>query len=170
MTASPALRPRMSIARFPIRPWIGDAAMGPRIRIVQRFDAAPKRVFAAWLDPATAGRWLFATASRPVDEVLIDARVGGSFRFAERRRRQVVQHVGRYLEIAPPRRLAFTLETSDRPEALSRVTIDIAPRGEGCELVLSHELVAPDDLERIEGRWMGILYGLAETMDETVAI
>src|ERR1700747_2262549 len=40
--ASAALRPGMSIARFPIRPWIGVAAVGPSVRIVQRFDAAPE--------------------------------------------------------------------------------------------------------------------------------
>jgi uncharacterized protein YndB with AHSA1/START domain len=141
--------------------------MEPRIRIVQRFAASPEQVFAAWLDPATAGRWLFATASRPVDEVVIDARVGGRFRFVQRQRGRVSRYVGRYLDIEPPRRLAFTLESSDRPESVSRVTIDIAPCGRGCELALAHALIAPDDLERAEGRWMGILYGLAETLGAT---
>jgi uncharacterized protein YndB with AHSA1/START domain len=169
MSAGSALRPRMSISVAPVRPWLEDA-MEPRIRIVQRFDASPERVFAAWLDPATAGRWLFATASRPVSEVAIDARVGGSFRFVERRRGRVARQVGRYLEIVPARRLAFTLEASGHPEALSRVTIDIAPCGQGCELVLSQALVAPDDLERTEGRWMGILYGLGEALGAMISM
>ena len=170
MTAAhPALPPKMSSSAVPVRPWIEDA-MRPEICIVQRFDASPERVFAAWLDPATAGRWLFATASRPVNEVAIDARVGGLFRFVERQRGRVLRQTGRYLEVVPPRRIAFTLEASDRPEALSRVTIDIAPCGQGCELVLSHELVAPDDLERTEGRWMGILYGLGETLGAMISM
>jgi uncharacterized protein YndB with AHSA1/START domain len=144
--------------------------MEPRIEIVQRFAASAEQVFAAWLDPVTAGRWLFATASRPLDEVVIDARVGGSFRLVQRQRGRVFGYVGRYLEIASPRRLAFTLESSDRPECVSRVTIDIAPRGQDCELALAHALIAPDDLERAEGRWLGILYGLAETLGATISM
>ena len=144
--------------------------MEPRIEIVQRFAASAEQVFAAWLDSTTAGRWLFATASRPLDEVVIDARVGGSFRFVQRQRGRVSGYVGQYLEIVFPRRLAFTLQSSDRPEGVSRVTIDIAPCAQGCELALAHALVAPDDLERAEGRWLGILYGLAETLGATISM
>ena len=33
------------------------------VRVTRRFGAAPQRVFDAWLDAKTAGKWLFATAS-----------------------------------------------------------------------------------------------------------
>src|SRR5438046_1332656 len=49
-----------------------------------RFAASPERIFNAWLDPPFAARWLFATASRPIAHVEIDARVGGAFRFVDR--------------------------------------------------------------------------------------
>jgi len=43
--------------------------------LARRFDAAPERVFAAWLDPGAARKWLFATPSEhPVE---IDDRPGG---------------------------------------------------------------------------------------------
>jgi len=144
--------------------------MEPRIEIVQRFAASAEQVFAAWLDPVTARYWLFATATRPLDEAVIDARVGGSFRFVQRQRGRVSGYAGRYLEIESPRRLAFTLESSDRPQSVSRVRIDIAPCGQGCELALTHALVALDDLERAEGRWLGVLYGLAETLGATISM
>ena len=54
------------------------------LRLTYRFDAQPQRVFDAWLDPPLAARWLFATASRPIARVDIDARVGGRFRFVDR--------------------------------------------------------------------------------------
>jgi hypothetical protein len=47
------------------------------LRVTRRYGMRPTRVFAAWLDPAVAGRWLFATASRPLAHVQIDGRVEG---------------------------------------------------------------------------------------------
>src|SRR5258708_6816799 len=46
------------------------------IRVARRYAASSARVFDAWLDPEFAGRWLFATASRPLAHVAIDARFG----------------------------------------------------------------------------------------------
>jgi len=36
------------------------------IRVTRRYSAPPDRAFDAWLHPAVAGKWLFATASRPI--------------------------------------------------------------------------------------------------------
>lgn len=131
------------------------------IRLTRRFRAPPRRVFDAWLDPGTAGRWLFATAQRPMTHVEIDARVGGRFRLAERRNGQRHEHHGHYLEIAPPRRLVFTLRGERRA---SRVTVEIAPRRSGCELSLRHENLPPERAPEVEARWSGMLYGLDETL------
>ncbi len=135
------------------------------IRIARRFRAPPERVFRAWLEPAVAGRWLFATASEPAARVAIDPRVGGAFRFAERRPDGLVAHTGEYVEIAPPRRLVFTLALAERPRVITRVTAEIRPRRTGCELALLHEDVPPDRADETEARWTGVLYGLGETLD-----
>jgi uncharacterized protein YndB with AHSA1/START domain len=146
-----------------------DAAAHVDIRITQRFDAPADHVFNAWLDPRFAGRWLFATATRPVPRVKIDARAGGSFRFEDRRYGKAVVQAGRYLEIARPRRIAFTLSGSRKParNGAAHVSIEIAPIGKGCELTLLHQRVRPDEADRIEGRWAGMLYGLATMLDKT---
>ncbi|MHB1141642.1 MAG: SRPBCC family protein [Sulfuricaulis sp.] len=131
------------------------------IRLMRRFRAPPRRVFDAWLDPEMAGRWLFATASRPMTDVEIDARVGGGFRLAEWRNGESHEHHGRYLEIVPPHRLVFTLRER---RGATRVIVEITPHKRGCELRLHHENVPPDRAHDTEARWTGILYGLGETL------
>jgi uncharacterized protein YndB with AHSA1/START domain len=134
------------------------------IRVISRFRAAPERVFNAWLDPDVAGRWLFATASRPMQHVRIDARVAGSFQIAERRDGNGVGHTGEYVEIVPRRRLVFTLRTEEHPDVRTRVTVEIAALKSGSELTLIHENVPPEHANETEGRWTGILYGLGLTL------
>jgi uncharacterized protein YndB with AHSA1/START domain len=134
------------------------------IRVEARIEASPERVFAAWLDPDVARRWLFATASRPIAQVEIDARVGGGFRFVERLAAGDVEHRGDYVAIVPHCRLVFTLVDSDRRAATS-VSVEIEPDAAGCTLALTHENVPLDLADGVETRWAGMLYGLAVTLD-----
>jgi uncharacterized protein YndB with AHSA1/START domain len=134
------------------------------IRVLRRFGAPAQRVFDAWLDPDVARTWLFANALRPIERAKIDARPKGSFRFVERRNREAVLYTGSYLKIVPPRHLAFTLSVKDIPHAVTRVSVDFVPLETGCKLVLTHEKLPPDHAHHVEARWIGILYGLAETL------
>jgi uncharacterized protein YndB with AHSA1/START domain len=147
--------------------------MKPRldvIRVVRRYDAAPARVFDAWLDPDIATRWLFATALHPLAHADIDGRVDGSFRFVDRRKGDIAQYTGEYIEIVPNRRLVFTLSMDKYLPAETRVSVDIAPVTNGCTLTLTHENVPRDRAEYVEGRWIGILYGLGVTLDSASAM
>jgi uncharacterized protein YndB with AHSA1/START domain len=138
------------------------------IRVSRRFRAPAEDVFDAWLDPGVAGKWLFATASRPMAKVAIDARVAGSFRLVERGSGKPVAYTGEYVEILPPRRLAFTLSADHHPRAVTRVRVDIVPLKSGCDLTVTNENVPPDYASRTEARWTGILYGLGVTLDTKV--
>lgn len=142
------------------------AVLTRTVRVTQRFDQPVERVFAAWLDHEVAGRWLFATASRPIVVVDIDARVGGAFRFVDRRRYETIEHSGEYLEIVPPRRLVFTLSLEGEP-AFTRVTVEIVRVLCSCTLALVHENVPQDRARDVEGRWCGMLYGLDEALAST---
>ena len=51
------------------------------LQVKRRFDASPERVFDAWLDPETAGKWLFRSEEGEAVTGRVDARVGGSFAF-----------------------------------------------------------------------------------------
>jgi uncharacterized protein YndB with AHSA1/START domain len=136
------------------------------VRVTHRFSASPERVFDAWLDPGKAGKWLFAAASGQMVRVEIDARVGGSFTFVDRRDSEDIAHTGEYLEMDRPRRLVFTFVVPKFSLVSTRVTIDIVPLGDGCELTLTHEGVLPDYASRTESGWGGILGGLAATLTQ----
>ena len=129
------------------------------LQVRHRFAASPQRVFDAWLDPATAGRWLFATPTGTMVKVAIDARVGGRFSIV-RRDGDDIEHTGEYLEIDRPRRLVFTFGVPKFSSEFTRVTIDIVPDGSGCELVLTHEGVLPDYGEQTTQGWGMILGNL----------
>jgi uncharacterized protein YndB with AHSA1/START domain len=138
-----------------------DASPHIEVCVTQRFSASAERVFDAWLDPKRAGKWLFATAACPMSRVKIDARVGGSFSFVDRQGSEGVVHAGEYLDIVRPRRLVFALSMENSPKVVTRVIAEIAPLKQGCELTVTHEGVPLGVAARTEGRWSGMLYGLA---------
>jgi uncharacterized protein YndB with AHSA1/START domain len=130
------------------------------VRISHHYAASPARVFDAWLTPQLAGLWLFATALRPMMNVVIDARAGGAFCFVERRAGAVIEHRGHYVEIARPQRLVFVLHSPDCAPHATRVMAEFTPCGAGCALELIHDRLSADHVARVEARWTGMLYGL----------
>ena len=78
------------------------------VRVTRRFSASPERVFDAWLDPAKARTFLFATKTGEMVKAETDPRVGGRFTFTDRRDGVDVDHMGEYLTIDRPRKLVFT--------------------------------------------------------------
>ena len=139
------------------------------LRAARRYSASPARVFDAWLDPAVARQWLFATASHPLAYIEIDARVKGSFCFVDRQDAvDGTRYTGEYLEITPPQRLVFTLSVAKFVE--TRVTVVIAPLAKGCRLTLLHENVPRDHASTMHGRWTGILFGLGAMLDSATPL
>jgi len=139
------------------------------VRLSRRFEASPERVFDAWLDPAMARKFLFATSTGQMVRAEIEPRVGGTFNFTDRRDGEDIEHIGTYLAIDRPRRLVFTFHTERGSTDLSRVTIEIAPAAAGCELTLTHEMDVKwaEFKDRTEGGWTMILDGLAKTLGQT---
>jgi uncharacterized protein YndB with AHSA1/START domain len=134
------------------------------LRLTRRVDARPQRVFDAWLDPPFAARWLFATASRPIAHVEIDARNGGGFRFVDRDDGNALEYTGEYSEIVPHRRLAFTLVMPCGESTITRVLVAIGSLNRGSRLNIIHENVPSVTARYIAHRWTGILYGLDVTL------
>lgn len=137
------------------------------LRVDRHIDASPERVFDAWLDPALARRFLFATPTGEMIRVDIDPRVGGAFSIVERRGDGDAAHFGKYLEIDRPHRLAFVFSTEQDGTDASRVTVDVTPGGDGCDVALLHEMGPEwaDYAERTRQGWTRILDTLASHME-----
>jgi uncharacterized protein YndB with AHSA1/START domain len=140
------------------------------VRVTHHFNASPERVFDAWLDPQTTGKWLFATPTGQMVRVDIDARVGGRFVIVDRRNGEDVEHTGEYLEIDRPRRLVFTFAVPKYSPLFTEVTIEIEASASGSDLTLTQTNVPPEYLGRTEKGWIGILVGLAEHLAEDLAV
>ncbi|HTW33771.1 MAG TPA: SRPBCC domain-containing protein [Rhizomicrobium sp.] len=133
------------------------------VRVTHRFAARPERVFDAWLDPKTAAKWLFATATGTITRCEIDPRVGGKFSIV-RLEGIDIEHVGEYLEIDRPRRLVFTFGVPKFSPEMTRVIVEIVASGEGCELTLTNEGVPADYGERNREGWTMILGNLEKSI------
>ncbi len=141
----------------------------PVLRITRAFAAPAERVFDAWLDPADAARFLFATPDGEMVTCEIDGRVGGEGLIVERRGTEAVPHRLRFEVIERPHRLVFRFSAGPvEGSAWTRVSIDIVPGPDGCTLTLTHAIdpawAAYEDQTR-KG-WTMILEGLGRITEK----
>lgn len=144
------------------------AAQGERVtvRVARQFAAPPERMFDAWLDPSTAGKWLFATPEGEMVKVEIDPRPGGRFLFVDRRNGEDIEHSGEYLAIDRAKLLAFNFVVPKFSTEATLIEVELAPAGNGTgtDLALVHKGVRPEYAARTEEGWGKILDGLARQL------
>jgi uncharacterized protein YndB with AHSA1/START domain len=141
---------------------VSNKSEAVRLAVTRRLPFPAERVFDAWLDPAVARRFLFATETGEMVRAETDPRVAGVFTFVDRRDGVDAAHTGKYLELDRPRRLVFTFLVPAYSTDAAIVEIDIAPDGDGCVLTLRQEM-APEYAaykERSEQGWAKIIAGL----------
>ena len=134
------------------------------LRITRRFNAAPERVFDAWLDPMRARRWLFTSPTSERNITELDVRVGGKWSITDRRDGVDYTALGEYLEIDRPRRLVFSFSMPQFSPLSCNVIVDIVADGEGCILTLSQTDIAPAALQPTEAGWKAMFDALAVIM------
>ena len=125
--------------------------------VKQKFAEDDGTVYDAFLDPKLARQFLFATPSGEMVRAEIDARVGGTYTFVERRDGKDVLHTGEYVELVRPLRIVFTFGVPAYSSEVSTVEIGIRHIGEGCELVLTNSGVLRDYAEGTRDGWARIL-------------
>ncbi len=137
----------------------------PEIVQTRIFSVSPEVLFKAWSDPRSLSMWM-----QPGDEmrpatVKVDFRVGGEFSIIMHGNEQDYEHVGRYLEIEPSRKLVFSWISLWFPpaEQATRVTLTLEPAGEGqTKLILVHDQLPPS------GSYDNHLHGWARILDNAI--
>lgn len=133
----------------------------PVVRLSRLLPALPEEVFAAWTDPESLRQWM-CPGTTTVAAVEVEVRVGGRFCIVMRDEKGDLTHAGEYREIRPPQRLVFTWRSNATRNEETLVTVELYPRGDETELVLTHERL-PDEpavVKHTQG-WRGIMEKLA---------
>lgn len=127
--------------------------------VIRRTYATPvAAVWAAWTDPAQMKHWMGPSETRAA-EVSSDLRVGGRYRIVMHADDGETHRVGGvFREVVPPWRLVYTWAWESAPERESLVTLELAPAGEGTELLLTHQRFFDREArDRHHAGWQGCL-------------
>lgn len=123
-------------------------------------EASPERVWRAWTEADEVASWLRSDGARE-PEIFLDVNEGGGWRIkldgGEGRSRATWS--GRYLEVEPPKRLVFTVD-SRSGIGKEIVTVELKPRGERTEMVVTQaDHGRRDGLERGWEEFMTQMHG-----------
>jgi uncharacterized protein YndB with AHSA1/START domain len=141
--------------------------------IERSYPVAPKRVFAAFADPAQKRRWFVEGDHHEVESYEMDFRVGGKERVHSHFKPGTpVQGLSctndiSYLEIIPDRRVvtASTMSLGAKCISASLVTFEFLPSKTGTDLIFTHQgafFEGADGPEMREEGWRKLLDELAK--------
>jgi uncharacterized protein YndB with AHSA1/START domain len=133
-------------------------AAKPSLTLKRRINAAPEKVFSAWIDPEKVKRWM-GPGEVKVLQVESDPRTGGRYRWLMQAPDGEHHDVsGVYREVVPNQKLVFTWAWKSTPERESLVTVEVKPDGDGSMLTLTHEQFADDEArDRHQQGWTGAM-------------
>jgi uncharacterized protein YndB with AHSA1/START domain len=137
------------------------------VRIERTFRAPADRVFHAWTSEEVMRRWWQAELGWETSEAEVDLRVGGAVRVVMRDPAKDAEYGGggRYTEIDPPRRLAFTW-IWDWDTRRTLIEIDFEERDGATTVRFTHSGLWDEEAVRShEGGWGRILDNLGRELE-----
>ena len=145
----------------------GGDTTAPIVQIRRRVRARAEQIFDLWTKPALMVRWMSPFPGAVDCRANCDLRPGGAFSLvmvSGESRREVS---GTYVEVDRPRKLVFTWIGPLTNDVNTLVTVELIPRGDETDLVLTHERLPTAAI--VEGHtrgWGNILDHLADAVSK----
>jgi uncharacterized protein YndB with AHSA1/START domain len=139
---------------------------GHTLRIERTYAAPARAVFDAWTSADVLRRWFHAERDWETSEAEVDLRVGGAVRVVMRDPKADAEYGGggRYTEIDPPRRLAFTWLWDDETTRML-IEIDFVEADGGTVVRFTHSGLWDEEAVRShEGGWNRAFDNLADAL------
>lgn len=133
------------------------------LTVERHLAAAPEAVFRALTEAEAIKRWFAPAQAVVVPLAEVDARVGGRWRVVMQDPTGIMHRVGgTYDAVVPAERLVFTWAWEADPDRRSTVTIQLASRDGGTDVVVVHGgFGEAADRDRHQSGWVGTLERLA---------
>jgi uncharacterized protein YndB with AHSA1/START domain len=144
----------------------GDTT-GPIVLIRRRVRAGAEEIFDLWTKPDLMVRWMSPFPGAVDCKASCDLRPGGAYSLVMLSGNSSREVSGTYVEIDRPRRLVFTWTGPLTNNAMTLVTVELTPRGDETDLVLTHERLPTSAI--VEGHtkgWGHILDHLADAVSK----
>jgi uncharacterized protein YndB with AHSA1/START domain len=143
----------------------------PTLTMERTFDAPAERVFDAFTSEEVLRRWFHAGHDWETPEASIDLRVGGELRLVMRNPHEGENYGarGRYTEIDPPRKLAFTWlwdEDLERDQVEQLIEIEFTETGGKTTMRFIHQdLWDEEEVRSHEGGWTNAFDNLQRAVE-----
>ena len=142
----------------------GDTT-APIVQVRRRVRAGAEQIFDLWTKPDLMVRWLSPFPGAVDCKASCDLRPGGTFRLVMSSAEASREVSGAYVHIERPRKLVFTWIGPLTNHVNTLVTLELDPRGDETDLVLTHERLPTSAI--VEGHtrgWGHILDHLADVV------
>jgi uncharacterized protein YndB with AHSA1/START domain len=130
------------------------------------YNAKPEVIYEAITTADKAKKFMFATFTGKMIKHEIDARVGGTFTFVDRRPDGDAAHYGTFTAVEPAKMLAFEFSVQKDSPKKDLVTISLEPLKKGTKVTLTHEVDEEYEevRDQIQDGWDSILDGLGAAL------
>jgi uncharacterized protein YndB with AHSA1/START domain len=142
----------------------GDTT-GATVQIRRRVRATADQIFDLWTEPDLMVRWMSPYPGAVDCKAKSDLRPGGAFSLVMSSADSSREVSGTYVEVDRPRKLVFTWVGPLTNNMNTLVTVELTPRGDETDLVLTHERLPTTAI--VEGHtrgWGNILDHLADAV------
>jgi uncharacterized protein YndB with AHSA1/START domain len=140
---------------------------GPVVQIRRRVRAGAEEIFDLWTKPDLMVRWMSSYPGAVECKASCDLRPGGAFSLVMSSAGSSKDVSGTYVQIDRPRKLVFTWIGPLTNNVNTLVTVELNPRGDETDLVLTHErLPTPAICEGQPRGWGIILDHLADAVSK----